>query len=477
MAYVLTIGGTTKTMQSNWTIDETANGRNLFRFQIKSETGSYRPALDQEVLLTEGGVRIFGGNITRVLEAGLAPPKATSILNTVETADFNALADRRLYTNYLLPSGSLKAALQAVVGSIPGATLDAAQVTGPTLPDLTYAEMIVRDVLNDFSVLSGGYLWEVDYNKVLRMYLPGTVAAPFAVTESNRAAVGDVLVEPMRDGYANVVVVRNATQHQSAFDVAAIAAHGYWEAVYTAPDTTTEDACIAMAATILARSLVIRKQVTYHTLGLGLHPGQTQTITFASRDINNTFLLTDVKIRDIGTRNQELDHEVTALEGTTYQTGWQDTWRQMRGVSSTSGTVIAGGAGGGGVTTTHPVYFLGGNGIDAVRSPTPTWIPASGGSTTLGQGAIQIHIDTVTRGSLSATVTARLRVVDAASVQARLYDVSASAACPGTSASVTSATWTTVTFTTTLTAGDHIYELQLLPGTANADVVGTGFLE
>jgi hypothetical protein len=467
MAYVLTVAGTTRTMQAGWSIDETANGRNLFRFSVKSEAGTYRPALDEEVILTESGTRIFGGNITRAEESGLAPPKATSIITAVEASDFNALTDRRLYTTFLLTTPTLKAALQDIVTFIPGATLDAGQVTGPTLPDLIYFARPVRDVLNDLTVLSGGYLWEVDYNKVLRMYLPGTYAAPFSVTEANRNAIGDVLVEPTRDGFANVVLVKNATLQQVAFDAGDIATHGYWEVVYTAPDEALDDALLAMATMILARSLIIRKSVRYHTLGLGVHPGQTQTITFASRNINNTFLVTDVRIRDLQTKNQELDHEVTALEGTTYHTGWQEQWRLMRGTTTTGGGAIAGTGSPTGGSTGTAVYWLGGSAVEAVQTTASAWIPAS---------SIQVSLDTVTLGVTSGTVSVQLRA-DSGTVTARLRNVSDSTTA-GTSSAASGATFgAPITFAVTLTAGTKLYRLELSPSVSNVDIAGMGYVQ
>lgn len=464
MAYVLTIGGSVKVMQPGWSITAVANGLDQFTFRVRSLDGSYRPTLDQEVVLTEGGVRIFGGNITAAPEAGLGGHGVVPIETTVTAMSFNALADRRLYSTTLI-GPTLKAALQDLVPYIPGATLDPAQVDGPTLPDVVYADVRVRAVLDDLTILSGGYLWEGNANNVWRMYLPGTAAAPFAVTAANGLSHGDVVVEPTMEGYANVVIVRTATEHRVAFDTGAIATYGYWEAVYVAPDTTTEDACGAMATMILARSLVRRKTVRYFTYGLGLKPGQTQTITFAARNVNNTFLITGVKTFDRGPLL--IDHEVTAIEGTAYQTGWQDKWRQMTG--STTRAAAIGGGGGGGPSVNRPLYFLGGSAVELVQSPTATWVPAN---------AIEIHIDTVARGSTTATVTARLRAVEAGvSVRARLYDVSASAPCPGLSAVVTSTAWTTVSFVVTLTPGDHIYRADVLPSVANSDVGFVGFLE
>ena len=143
-----------------------------------------------------------------------------------------------------------------------------------------------------------------------------------------------------------------------------------------------------------------------------------------------------------------------------------------------SGTVVVSGAGAGaGGSIVRPSYFLGGSGIEATQSPTPTWVPASGGGA-IGQGAIQVRLNTAARGTTLATVIVRLRALAAGvSVQARLYNTTDSLAVPGVSPVVTSTSWKTVQFDVTLTEGIREYELQLLPGAANADVMGVGTVE
>jgi hypothetical protein len=61
--YVFTIGGVTQSLRPGWSINETANGRNTFSGAIQSLDASYRPDVGEEVILTEDGTRIFGGNV------------------------------------------------------------------------------------------------------------------------------------------------------------------------------------------------------------------------------------------------------------------------------------------------------------------------------------------------------------------------------------------------------------------------------
>ena len=440
------------------------------RFDVLSEDGSDRPSLDEEVILQEDAVTIFGGEIQTLDEKAFGGQVDYPVTIGVDVADFHVLATRR-YVNETIPAGTLKAALQVIVTYLPGATLDAGQVDGPALEELVFSDVKVEEVLNYLtSITNGAYVWKVSPTKVLSMTENGTVPAPFNITSATET-IQSVTVKPMRQGYANRVIVRNSTSRVTAEDAGAIATYGEWELAVSAPDATSEDTLQALADAMLAQSLPILKELRYVTYAAGLEPGQTQTINLPSRNVNNTFLITEVVTRDAGL--EFLLHDVTAVEGLVYRTGWRETYRQW---GSGTGMSSVGGGGGGG-SATRFAYFLGGSGVEAVRSATPTWVPVSGGPA-LGAGAVQVQINTVPRGSTAATVNVRLRAMDAGvTVQARLYDVTDGAPCPGVSAVVTNTDWEFVSFGVTLTPGSHIYELQLLPGTANADVQGVGYLE
>ena len=461
MTVSFTIGGVSKDIQPGWRINAVTNGRNTMTFKVTSLDGSYKPSIDDEVIFTVDGTRIFGGNIIRPTTKGLGDYGGTPIETDVNVEDFNKLTQRRFYTGDLA-SQSLKADLQAVVSYIPGVTLDAGQVTGPTMPALSYTNVRVEDVLNDFTLQSGGYLWNIDYYKTLSMVIPGSPNAPFNISVPNCKAIGDVTVEPTRNGYANRVIVKNASLQSQADDATEQSAHGIWEELYSAPDTMDQTSLDALAATILSISIITLNKVQYRTITPGLFPGQVQTITLSARGLSGSFLITDITISDVG---NTLSYDVTALEGLIYRTGWRETWRN---VLTGTGKSISGFAIGG-ITSVRFAYFLGGSEQGYVDSPTPTWVALS---------PLEVQINTIPRGTTSALVTGKLRVLDSGNtVQARIYDVTAGSACTGTSSSVNSTTWTAIQFTTTLTPGSHYYRIEVLPGLANAGVAGMAYLE
>ena len=456
-------------MLHGWDIHAQANGRAVMRLQVRSMDATYRPALDQEVVFTDSGAVVFGGLIEGLSESGIGETGGTPIVTTILARDYNTLPTRR-YVTTTIPPGTLKSALQALVTYIPGSvTLDPAQVDGPTLPEVVLSDLTGDEALNYLSTLTG-YIWEITTTKKLRMYAPGTFAAPFNLTVPNSKAVGDVIVEPTRQDYANRVIVRNDTVRKQADDAAEQAARGLWELLVSAPDETTETVAQNLADAILARSTPTLKKVRYRTRESGVQPGQTQTITLPTRNVNNTFLITDMVVRADGV--DRMLREVTAIEGLVYQTGWRETYKRWNGSSLPLAGAIYGSS-----ALRRFAYFLGGSGVEAVRSSGPTWVPVSGGATP-GTGSVQVQVNTVARGTTAATVTVRLRAQNAGvSVKARLYDVTDAVACAGESALVISTAWQTVTFTATLTSGSHFYELELLCGAANEPCFGVGYLE
>lgn len=221
MAVVLTINGATKLLRARTLrISMTANGRATCSFDVISADASYRPPLDDEVIITEGGTRIFGGLIDRPREVGLFKNGShAGIVTKLSAVDFNAYVERR-YVNETLVAGTLKAALTTLVANYLtgyGITLDAGQVNGPTLPELVYDYRKMTEVLDELATLTAEsgepYVWRIDAFKVLRMYQPSTEAAPFDIIGNTPSQViGDLEVEETRDHYANRIIVKTPSK-------------------------------------------------------------------------------------------------------------------------------------------------------------------------------------------------------------------------------------------------------------------------
>lgn len=424
--YTITIAGVAKEIQVGWTITESVNGRSSLECDVFSKHSTYRPAIGAEVIVTENGVPIFGGYVNTPNEAGFS----TGITTHISAVDYNVLADRRFVQDGGFPAGwTLKQALTSLVGYLTpyGVTLHASQVNGPTLPLLVYDVRSLTSIFDELSVITG-YVWNIGYDKKLRMTDVGELTAPFTITTASHVVDGDVTVEKEREGYANRVIVKAGTgtsevtdtftgngstttfaltyrlfsnrgyvtnggvnetlgigatwtydastntitrtpapANLNAISITYIASFPYVatadagaapadlvERVYTAPEVFSATVAQTLAAGYLARALDVSKTVQYDTRRLGLHAGQTQTITITERELSGTFLITDVVTNN--PTGGRVTRTVTATGGSEYHGSFRDTLRQLGSGSSgstTSGTVsimTGGGVGGSGTT-------------------------------------------------------------------------------------------------------------------------------
>ena len=455
-------------------ISSPANGRATLTCDVPSADGSYVPALDAEVILSENSAPIFGGTVHDAVSAGMGGIPIVPLATRLSVTDFNGLADQR-YVSETIPEGTLKAALQVLVTYLTtyGVTLDGAQATGPTLAALVYDYRKLSDVFNELVTLtSGGYIWEIDASKVLRMYAIGSLSAPFNVVDGDGNSLRDITVQLSRVNsslpYANRVIVRGGSSAvpitAQADDAGEQAAHNLWEIVVAAPTATDLTTAQALANELLIQYTASPKTVKYQTLGTGLKVGQTQTVTRAKRNINNTFLITDISTRV--EQKIKLVRTVTAIEGSVYQGSWRDVYKQWSsGVSQVVAIPSVAGPG-------RQAYFLGGSAIEYVDSGAPEWVPIDG---TVADPGTQVTLDTAARGSTAVTVRLRLRAT-AGTVQARLRDVS-NGLTVGTSSVVSTTTFQTVSFAVTLTNGAYVYQIELLGSLASTDIAGIAYCE
>jgi hypothetical protein len=328
----------------------------------------------------------------------------------------------------------------------------------------------MADALTEAATLSG-YVWRISYARVFGFYEPASYPAPFNVTDSNKKSVGDVKVRLSRmmgsGEYANYVKVHGGTEEEpvkaSAFDSAAISATGKWMVAISSPTAKDYATASALANAYLIQHLTTPKIVEFSTRERGLIPGQVLTLTFARRNINGTYLITEVE-----TQNEEFTaiiHRVTAIEGSVFKTNWRNLYQQW-----TSGQTTAYAIPGAGSTVGpgRAIHFLGAFENYWVQSTAGVYVSAT-------NHGIQPQIDTTEWGSLSATVVVRMRALSG-SVMARLQNMSASTTA-GESIAITNSNFETVQFTVALTPGLQTYELQLKPSLSNVDINAVGYLE
>ncbi len=206
-------------INSTFEVRETVGGVSTLSCDIVSVGASplARYGVFSDVVVVEDGVTIFAGTVTQARERGVGGPVIDSdgnpqIVTTITVEDHSRIADRDTATETVAAGTLLKAFLTTLVtnhlGTF-GVSLDGSQANGPALPDISFDTSRASEVLQALSD-STGYLWRIDYDKKLRMWLAGDLAAPFNINQSDVPAKwgGDVEVETiLGDTYANRVVV------------------------------------------------------------------------------------------------------------------------------------------------------------------------------------------------------------------------------------------------------------------------------
>lgn len=446
----------------HWTLNiaQTVNGKDRFSAVFDSIDGLYRPALDSVVVVEEGLERIFAGDIGDPSERAIGD-SIISLETTISALDFTARCSE-VYVFENFAAGQTLKAIATRLAMWARLVLDPTQVEGPVINvELIFLDTKVEDAANQVTTLTG-WIWDVDYYGMFSFKQPGVDHALFDIVYGDGNTIGDLTVNPSRQDYANRIIVRLGGAPYIAEDLVEGALHRVVEQVYAAPEGMTGPGAQSAANQILAASLPIRKIAHYTTYRPGLRVGQVQGITWPKRNVASTFLITDIVITDeTPTRNR---HEVSATEGVVYRPGWRETYKRWVG---SSGTVLPAGigGGGGGAVPMRPVYPLGGSRLEPVRGTGTSWEFVG----------TKVIIDTVPRLSTAAVVSLEMFArTDLVGVKARLYDISASAPCPGESVLIVATSPQFTNFPVTLTPGSHIYQLQVQPNVPDEDVVAMG---
>lgn len=250
-----------------------------------------------------------------------------------------------------------------------------------------------------------------------------------------------------------------------------IAAHGIWETIITAPDVFDAAVAAALAQAYLDQSLVTSRHLSTSRLRIPsllvqymFAPGQELTVILPSRHLNTIFVISDVQAYE---EEGQLLYDIEADEGDTVAGSWRDTYKEWSGGGGGGTSASSGGFSPSSVG--RWAYPLGGSGIAAQQSGTPTWVDTP--------SFIDVQLNSVAIGASTVTAVVMLRAMSGGvSVTARIQDVTNNVTA-GTSSVVTSTSWAVVLIPVTVSVGEAFYRLQLLPSVANEDVFGTGYVE
>lgn len=194
MAWKLLIDGVDKTgkvlRNPGLSYTRTLNERSTMKFTVGM---NYLPAKNKEVFAYEddGVTHAFGGLITNRALQGWDPVEREFIVN-VTCSDFLSLLDGFFVTLPAFTAATVKTVLTAFVAALPGSysiTLSGSQVDGATVTVGEAANMRATDYLRQLATITtgltdGNMVIRMNTSRVLDMYTPGGVSAPFAITEA-----------------------------------------------------------------------------------------------------------------------------------------------------------------------------------------------------------------------------------------------------------------------------------------------------
>lgn len=470
MALVITIGGVAQSiLDSSITINDAINNPASATIVLQSLDRSTRPTLDTEVIITDGGVQIFGGwASTGLLERGIGDSNV-SIETEINCIDFNSGLRRAFYFEPTIEAGTVKEQVTPLIDFLSGFsfTVDAAQDDGPALDAIAPVTALIADYLDNIAIRAGGWVYRVNFDKKFRMWEPGTLTAPIDIGVGGVWPIGDLTVEPTRQDYANQILLVGNGVTSIATDAAEIAAHSFYQALYTDTSITDQTACDNQAAAILARSTPILKRIKFvlHDSAV-LRPGMILNVAYPIRNLNGVYLITEVVTRSLrGGNSHQLERTVTAIEGLVYKTGWREQYKTLQ--AGGGGTFVSSGGGTTGATAVRPPFQFGG--VDTVWERTDT----PGVWKFFSDGIIQ-EIDTIPRGTTSGTIDVWLSARNGSvGVKVRLVDITAPTVSLGESTNRISTTPVKETFSVTLTNGSHDYAFQYLADATGEDIRAT----
>lgn len=190
MAIKATIGGVDKTTsiasERGVTIEKLLNERATSSFTCKP---GYLPARFAEVVWYDvnGTTPIFGGVILkRTIDPFKKSGGSEPYFTKVDCGDYFTYFDWAYVSLSYAVDVTLEDVLDDLVAALPatyGITVDAGQVTGPTLAAFTWDRKRASDAVRELSDRTG-YVAQVSPLKALKMFVPGTDAAPFALTDA-----------------------------------------------------------------------------------------------------------------------------------------------------------------------------------------------------------------------------------------------------------------------------------------------------
>jgi hypothetical protein len=266
--------------------------------KILDEAGSLTIAVDHEILLTDGGVTAFAGDIRvcRKADRGVSTQRVYGI----EAVDYTGrLGDDVVdSTTGIRANGESDKARIAAVGAAfgtrgvvySGATIIQLRAV---MPDQDFRGLNLHQVMTQICAVTGGSFY-VDFTKVLHYFNSEAISAPFGLSDNPNGSTTfgyeDFSLADDTAQYVNAVYVQGtgiADWRPSAAAVATLRSAGTLRATtVNDPEITTATDLAAVGDALLAQYGAIRQPSSLVTYTPGLRAGQNVQITHAGWSIS-----------------------------------------------------------------------------------------------------------------------------------------------------------------------------------------------
>lgn len=210
MAVTFTIEGVDKTSAIDWrsvAIESNATRTaSICRFLVKNfGSKTYRPAVNDEVVIEQGADTVFGGLVVQVQETVIGRAKFFRIT----CRDYSVLLDRQLVSQ-TYENETAEDIVADIIANFTDDGFTTTAVVAPVLVDrLVFNYLPVSKCIQKIAELIGNYDWYPDYTKDIHFFARTSEAAPFNLDDTGGKFVWNSLdIRETTDQIRNEVVVR-----------------------------------------------------------------------------------------------------------------------------------------------------------------------------------------------------------------------------------------------------------------------------
>lgn len=182
-------------------------------FRIKNYgSKTYRPALGEEVILEDGGVKIFGGTVAETHEANEGLVKYFEVICT----DYQRTMDMKL-VNKTYTGQTVSAIISDFITNYLPAGFTMVNVQGlATINKMVFNDEAPSKCLQRLAEYLGNYDWYVDYEKDIHFFTEGSELAPFNLDDTGGKYVfGSLSIEKNINQLRNTIIVRGGDKESS----------------------------------------------------------------------------------------------------------------------------------------------------------------------------------------------------------------------------------------------------------------------